>query len=217
MAKERRKKMFIVTGFCAGWFAVVFQLILMIINREAGIAETVIRFFSFFTILTNIIVSLCYTGLLMKPDTKMHDYFSNPKVIAAIAVYITVVGLVYNIVLRFMWDPTGLQLVVDELLHSFNPTWFVLFWFLYIDKSELTWKSLIRWLLYPLIYVLYVFGRGAISGNYPYPFLDVPEIGYPDAIRNAFFVTLVFVFFSALYVGIGKVMSRKRRTNIATP
>ncbi|HLT24011.1 MAG TPA: Pr6Pr family membrane protein [Ignavibacteria bacterium] len=206
---SKAKHTFIVIGAIAGWFAVVFQFILMMINREAGIPETVIRFFSFFTILTNIIVSLCYTGLLMKPGTRMNTYFSNPKVIAAIAVYITVVGLVYNIVLRYMWDPTGLQLVVDELLHSFNPVWFVLFWFLFVDKSELRWKSLIRWLLYPLIYVLYVFGRGALSGNYPYPFLDVPELGYPTAILNAFFVTLVFVFFSAVYVGIGKMMSRK--------
>ena len=153
----KAKHTFIWIGAIAGWFAVVFQFVLMMINREAGVPETVIRFFSFFTILTNIIVSLCYTGLLMKPGSRMNTYFSNPKVIAAIAVYITVVGLVYNIVLRFMWDPTGLQLIVDELLHSFNPVWFVLFWFLFIDKSPLRWKSLIRWLLYPLIYVLYVF------------------------------------------------------------
>lgn len=210
MLESKSKKTFIRIGALAGWFAVVFQLILMIINREAGIPETVIRFFSFFTILTNIIVSLCYTGLLMKPGSRMNNYFSNPKVIAAIAVYITVVGLIYNIVLRYMWDPVGLQLVVDELLHSFNPVWFVLFWFLFIEKDELQWKAVIRWLLYPLIYVIYVFIRGALSGNYPYPFLDVTELGYTTSIINAFFVTLVFMFFSLVYVAIGKIMSRRK-------
>lgn len=213
MLESKSKKTFIWIGALAGWFAVVFQFILMIINREAGIPETVIRFFSFFTILTNIIVSLCYTGLLMKPGSRMNTYFSNPKVIAAIAVYITVVGLIYNVVLRYMWDPVGLQLVVDELLHSFNPIWFVLFWFLFIEKDQLQWKAVIRWLLYPLIYVIYVFIRGALSGNYPYPFLDVTELGYTTSIINAFFVTLVFMFFSLVYVGIGKVMSKRKLPN----
>jgi hypothetical protein len=206
----KSKQFFILAGAIAGWFAVVFQFVLMIMNREASIPETVVRFFSFFTILTNIIVSLCYTSLLLKPGSKLREYFSNQKVIGAIAVYITVVGLIYNIVLRYMWDPVGLQLVVDELLHSFNPVLFVLFWFLFIDKSELQWKEVIRWLLYPLIYVIYVFIRGALSGNYPYPFLDVTELGYTTSIINAFFVTLVFMFFSLVYVGIGKAMSSRK-------
>lgn len=40
-----------ILGFLLAWFAVITQFILMIQNREANISETIIRFFSFFTLL----------------------------------------------------------------------------------------------------------------------------------------------------------------------
>ena len=43
-----------VFGLIIGWFAIITQFILMIENKQADILETVFRFFSFFTILTNI-------------------------------------------------------------------------------------------------------------------------------------------------------------------
>lgn len=48
-------------GFLLGWFVVITQFILTIQNKQVDIAETIIRFFSFFTILTNILVALFFT------------------------------------------------------------------------------------------------------------------------------------------------------------
>ena len=43
------------------WFAVLAQFYLIIENRVAPVTETIIRFFSFFTILTNILVAVYFT------------------------------------------------------------------------------------------------------------------------------------------------------------
>ena len=119
-----------------GWFALAAQLYLIIQNRVASVAETVIRYFSFFTILTNIIVALCVTVLLVKPNTKCGKFLYRPATLTAITVYITIVGIVYNVILRFLWQPQGLQKIIDELLHTVIPFLFILLWVFYVSKSE---------------------------------------------------------------------------------
>ena len=43
-------------GLFLGWFSIVGQFVLTIENRQVAVFETIIRFFSFFTILTNLLV-----------------------------------------------------------------------------------------------------------------------------------------------------------------
>jgi hypothetical protein len=58
-------KSMMITGAVLGWFAVIGQLVLILQNRVLTVPGTIVQFFSYFTILTNIIVALCYTFLLM--------------------------------------------------------------------------------------------------------------------------------------------------------
>ncbi len=120
---------FLVIGAIIGWIAVLSQFYLIIVNRVASVPETIIRFFSFFTILTNTFVAVCFTVLLLGQKTNWGKFFSAPKTLTAITVYISIVGIVYNLILREIWDPKGLQLFVDELLHSVIPVFFILYWF----------------------------------------------------------------------------------------
>jgi hypothetical protein len=107
------------------WSAVIAQFFLMMQNRSAPVPETIIRFFSFFTILTNILVALFFSGhsVGIKSTRK-------PGTLTAVAVYIFIVGIVYQVLLRHLWQPRGSQLVVDELLHSVIPLLTLLFWLL---------------------------------------------------------------------------------------
>src|SRR3546814_6909640 len=110
-----------VAGAFLAWAAVILQFILMMENRAFPIPETIVRFFSYYTILTNLLVACCFTALVCKRVEAKPRFFANPQVLAATAVYITIVGAVYNIILRNLWAPAGLQLVVVEFLHSVNP------------------------------------------------------------------------------------------------
>src|SRR5947207_476625 len=98
------RQLFLVIGALSGWFALVSQLYLIITNRVASVPETIVRYFSFFTILTNILVAFCFTTLLTKPISKHGVFLARPKTLAAVTVYITIVGIVYNTVLRFIWE-----------------------------------------------------------------------------------------------------------------
>lgn len=201
-------RIYITIGALLAWFAVILQLYLIIENRVRTIFETVIQFFSYFTILTNILVAICFTMLLLRNDSGRRNFFARPKVLTAVTVYIAIVGLVYNIILRYLWKPEGMQLIADELLHSVNPVVFVLFWFVFVPKKALQWKDAFPWLIYPFFYCLYILIRGSISGLYPYPFIDVNELGYHNALINTGILFLVFFLISLLFVGIGKLMTR---------
>lgn len=183
-----------------GWFALIGQFYLIILNRGTSIPEIVIRYFSYFTILTNILVAICCTILLTNRNSKIKSFFLRQNTLTAITVYITIVGLVYNFILRFLWNPQGLQRIVDELLHSVIPLLFIVFWLLIVPKGKLYWKSVLAWLLYPLIYLVFVLLRGIPSSFYPYPFIDVKKIGYPQTFINSSGMLLAFLAISILFL-----------------
>jgi hypothetical protein len=201
---SKSAQFFIVTGAFLGWFSVVLQFYLIIINREASVPETIIRYFSFFTILTNLLITVCFTVLLCNPLSSWGRFFSLPSTLTSLAVYIVIVGLVYNGILRFLWSPQGVQQFVDELLHFVNPLWFLLFWIFFVPKSRLKWKNVFFWLLYPLFYIIFILVRGSVSGFYPYPFVNVNNLGYPGVFVNCLVLFLGFLLISLLFVWIGK-------------
>ncbi|MGK6352974.1 Pr6Pr family membrane protein [Parapedobacter sp. DT-150] len=201
----RKKLAFIFAAL--GWFAVIAQYYLTLENRVVDIIETNIRFFSFFTILTNILVALYFSfEVLWPPPAK--PLSSRSGALTALTVYITVVGLGYQILLRHIWDPTGLQMVVDELLHSIIPVLVMLYWYLYAPKSTLRYQQLFVWLLYPLAYLIYVLLRGSFSDFYPYPFINVQALGLTAVLMNSLGFAMAFILLSALFISLGKKIQR---------
>lgn len=188
-----------------GWFAIIAQFILMHENRTTSIPEMVVRFFSFFTILTNILVASYFTSQIISSKGKTENLFSKTGSLTAITVYITVVGLVYQIALRHLWKPTGLQMIVDELLHTIIPTITIIYWLLYEQKAELKWKIIPKFLLYPLFYLAFILVRGQLSGFYPYPFINVSVLGWSQTFINSIVLFGVFLVLSSFFVGIGKL------------
>ncbi len=193
------------------WSSIIAQFWLAIVNRQTPLPEALIRFFTYFTIQTNILVAVFFTTLLVNPESGWGNFFSRPGVSTAICSYITFVGLTYNMLLRQLWQPTGLQQVVDELLHSVIPVIFILYWMIFVPKAKFQWKNIFIWLIYPVIYVVLMLIRGAVSGYYPYPFIDVNQLGYPRVFFNGFGLIVAFLILSGIFVAIGKFMSRTLR------
>jgi len=118
------------------------------------------------------------------------------------------VGLTYNTILRSLWKPQGLQLLADNLLHSIIPFLYLVFWIIFVRNQSLRWKDIFPWLIYPLVYLLYVLVRGAYYGVYPYPFVDVAQLGYARVLLNSLVVTGVILFFSVVFVAISKLIKK---------
>ncbi len=198
----------IVVTICAGtgWFAILLQFYLLISNRKLSVPATVVQFFSYFTILTNILVAICFTTLLFKP-TPVH-FFTKSKTLAATAVYITIVGAIYHLVLRQLWQPQGWQWLADNLLHTMMPIFFSLYWLFAVPKSTLKWMDFLPWLVYPFIYLLYILTRGAATHLYPYPFVDAATYGYAKVLTNSGWIMLGFIVISLLFIGLGKIIAK---------
>ncbi|MFC4233503.1 Pr6Pr family membrane protein [Parasediminibacterium paludis] len=199
----------IVAGAAITWLAVIAQLYLNIQNRVLSLPQTIIKFASYFTIQTNILVAVCFTCVALKPNGKLGKYFLRPQVASAITVYIFVVGLVYNTVLRWQWSPKGLQLVVDNLLHVVTPIWFLVYWALFVPKAFLQNKNVWAWLIYPLVYCFYILIRGAITNRYPYFFVDASKYTYSQVFINIAVLVLVFLGLSFLLVVLAKRLYKK--------
>ncbi len=190
------------------WFAVVSQFYLNVVNRSVPGSKwsynflVILPFLPIFSLLSVLPV------LLLKPKSKSGEFFSRPGVLTAVTAYITFVWIAYNLLLRHLWNPEGLQLLVDELLHTFIPLLSILYWLIFVPKPGLQWKSILPWMIYPIVYILCVTARGAFSGFYPYPFIDVSALGYFKVLRNDIGLIGSFLLLSLLFVAIGKLFSK---------
>ncbi len=202
-------KIIMATGAFLGWFAIIIQFYLILQNREASVPETIIRFFSFFTILSNIIVATCFTVQLISPSSAAGKFWNSVKTQAAVAVYILVVGLVYNVVLRFLWAPAGMQKMVDELLHTIIPILFLFYWIRFAPKEGMQWRFALSWLWFPFIYLVYTLARGAVTDHYPYPFLDAYNHGYSKVFISSAVILVLFLLLSLIFIAVGKFVGRK--------
>jgi hypothetical protein len=193
------------------WFALILQFSISIPAFERDGYSTggaIVEFISFFTILTNLFIVKCLTILLVAPRSYWGRFFSKESVLTSIAVYITVVGLVYWLVLKSLWQPQGLFKLADYLLHTVSPILFIIYWAVFVPKNGLKWKNILLWLWFPFIYLIYILIRGAIYSLYPYPFMNVIKIGYSNVLISSFVLLLVFLGFGALYVWVGRIMSK---------
>ncbi len=181
------------------WTAILLQLYLIILNRTVGIAETMLHFFGYFTILSNILVALAFT-LSKKAQT-----------FTAVTVYIVVVGVVYNLLLRKLWAPEGLQLLADNLLHTVSPILTALFWFIFVPKETLKWTDVFPWLLYPFAYCIFCLLNGKFFGFYAYPFVNAEQLGYPKVFLNCMVLALAFLILSLILVAIARIIHRTPR------
>lgn len=184
------------------WFAVLLQLVLL--------KESIFNFISYFTILCNSLIAISLTAKVIAPQSNIGVFFSLTTVQTGIALNIFIVGLVYNTVLRGIWEPKGWQLVADNLLHVVVPFLYVLYWIMCVPKGTLTWKDGITWMYFPFLYLIYSLVRGHFVGWYPYPFLNVAEFGYMHVFINSGFVVLAFLLFGSLLIWADRLLKSEK-------
>ena len=195
------------------WFALFLQFRIMINSGAvSGLSRPMLatNFFSYFTILSNLLVALSLSFQLGFPNSKQGQFFSSTTVSTAIAVYIFIVGLVYNLVLRGIWSPTGWQLVADNLLHVAVPLLYILYWYFFQDPEKLPWKALLSWLIFPALYLTYTLIRGAMVNWYPYPFVDAGKLSYGQVALNSLAVLAAILITGSVLLSINNRLKVKQ-------
>lgn len=156
-----------------------------------------VNFFSYFTIETNIlvVVTLLLSALALAAGRK--STFDTLR--GATTVYIAVVGIGFSALLS---QVEGLVLTAvpwdNIVLHYIIPVAVLIDFVIDRPHRALTVKKSLVWLLFPAVYITYALTRGALTGWYPYPFLD-------PATHGSGAVTLIV---SGLFVlGLGLIAS----------
>lgn len=194
-----------------GWFGLTVQLYLILLLRwevGASLLGGLVNFFSFFTVLSNTLVASVLTCALNLRISRGQAFMLRPAVSGAVAASIVLVGLAYSLLLRHLWHPQGWQWLADELLHDVMPLLFLLYWWCCVPKGGLRLKHIGLWMLYPVLYFAYLLLRGNLLGLYPYPFIAVDKLGYPQVLLNALGILAGFVLVSLLLLGLDRWLGR---------
>lgn len=111
--------------------------------------------------------------------------------------------------LRHDHNVKGIMQFTNEALHVFIPFLAVLYWLLYGPRKLLDKKTTFFAIIPPLIYVIYIFIRGHFTNMYPYPFLDVGEIGLFQALLNTGVIVLLFLFLEFILIYMDNQLIKK--------
>ena len=158
---------------------------------EAGtMSERLTRLFSYFTIDSNLLVGATSAALVVDPhrDGRLFRVLRLDGLLC-----IVVTGIVYHSVLSGNLELSAAGAVSNFLLHSSVPIGAVAVWLLVgprprIDPATRWWSVAL-----PLAWIVYTFTRGSIVGWYPYPFLDVAQVGLPRSLANTAVVAVIFL------------------------
>lgn len=177
--------------------ALVLQLLIVLISYDNDTAAVrLVRLLSFFTIQSNILVTVVAVTLVLRPDRDgpVWRIFR----LAGLSC-ITVTGLVYVTVLRGLVELTPTGRVADTGLHYLTPLLVVVGWALFGPRPRIAVRTVAVTLLYPVLWLAYTLVRGELTDEYPYPFVDVGADGYAAVALNCLLITALFLAVSAVY------------------
>lgn len=128
----------------------------------------------------------------------------------AMVLYLVMTGLVYALLVAppaelLSWDLDWQGIV----LHRLAPLAAVADWLLAPQRDRSSAVRILTWLIYPAIFLIITWIRGAIEGWYPYEFLNPGAAGWPTV---ALTTAVVLVGFAAVASGVhavGNVRARR--------
>lgn len=141
----------------------------------------------YFTIIGNIAVALAFTALAAG-----RSHRPSPFILGGVTITMLLVGIIYNTLLRGMVELSGGAKAADLLNHTVTPVLVSAFWFFLAERGRLRWSAPLKWALLPLAYFPYGLLRGWTGGRYPYPFMDLQELGWGRTLVNAIAIATCF-------------------------
>ena len=180
------------------WIGLLVQLIA--VTAQVGSAtEAVWVILRYFTVVTNLLAAVVLTGLALGQSA-----FQSQRLLGLLALSILFVGAVYVVLLRGLVELSGGALIADIILHYVVPSLASLFWLLFAPKGDLHWPDPLLWTIYPLGYFAYALTRGAFDGKYPYPFMDIPKIGWSSALTTVMIILVLYLLVGLILIWLGR-------------
>lgn len=181
--------------------ALGFQIVEKTLNNDMVAGE----YFTYFTILSTMI-AIVVTALggvmaLRLPVDTARLTVARMSVLS----YAVVTAVVYNLLLRDIPDE---GFVVSpwpgEIMHVWIPLVLVLDWLLSPGRPALRWTGLRIVVIFPLLWLAFTLVRGAITGWYPYPFLE-PDTGWLSVASYVLGISVVILSLAALAITFSRL------------
>ena len=193
--------------FAVVTFALVLQLVLVVSGASVLVEDAfapplgtrILRYFSYFTVQSNILVMLTTWALVRRPQ---HDgrvwRVARLDAIAGI----TITGVVHWFFLRPLLHLEGWPWVADKLLHVAVPLLAVVGWLVFGPRLRTSWSLLLPALGWPVLWLGYTLAAGSVTDWYPYPFLDVTTKGYGTVLANCAGIAVALVVVLAALITV---------------
>lgn len=174
------------------------------INAQPAISrvETFGLMLRYFTIWTNFAAGLILGWIAIRGDAE-------PRVPFGLATAIVIVAAVYHLLLSAQHHPQGLDWWTNLMFHTLIPAATVIWWLACARLSRLSWRSLPAVMLVPVIYTIFALGYGALSGFYPYFFLDLPALGWMQLSANIAGLSLLFLGVAAVLLSLRGALAKQ--------
>jgi hypothetical protein len=145
------------------WLGPAIQYGLMVHDETlASAAYKSIEFFSYFTILSNLLGAIALTAPLSHPTSKLATWAEASGTRVAIATYLTITAVVYHLLLASQWNPKGLGLVSDTILHTITPAAFVLDWLMRGGEGQARWIAALKAMAFPALFGAWTLDRKSV-------------------------------------------------------
>jgi hypothetical protein len=145
--------------------------------EHAGFGDDMIRFFSFFTIQSNLIAAAVFLFQAASGQSAGRPPLARDLLRGASLLYLATTAIVYQLLAQEVDTEGGSVSWIDSVLHRIMPLAVVVDWLVQPPTNRLRYRHALVWTIYPLLWLAVTLGRGRTSGWYPYPFLDPASAG----------------------------------------
>lgn len=191
--RSRTTRVFAAVVAVTAWTGLIVQC-MVTYGAVGSLTKTLSVVLGYFTITTALLSALVFLGVAAGARAA-----SAAWVVVGVMLAEVLVGVVYTLLLHGLMELSGGSAVANALLHFALPVLAGLFWLLCSRKGELRPVHPVLWAAYPLLYLLFAMWRGAVTGKYPYPFLDLTALG---GVRVAMGVAGIAIGFFAVAFGL---------------
>jgi hypothetical protein len=209
LSRELRVWAALIALVCWLGLAVQFKAIM---GRGFSAPETVWIMVRYFTILTNLVVAIVFTGIALGKAG-----FANASLLGGTTMAIVLVGVVNHLLLRGMLELSGGAKLADTILHYVTPVTVLTLWLLLVPKGGLSRRDPLLWAIYPLAYLVYALVRGAAEGKFAYPFLDFVQTGWAHTSITLSVIILAFVAGGFALVWLDRLLASSSRSTSVGP
>lgn len=168
----------------------------------------VANLFTFFTIQTNVIVAVTCLALAIAPERRSTAVRAL-RLDALLGIIVT--GLVFHVVLSGLYTFDGAEWYTNQVFHTVSPLLTVIGWVVFGPRGLIDLRTVVWSLVFPLAWLALTLVRGALTGWYPYPFIDVDDLGYAAVAVNSLGITAMFGVLAAGAMGLDRLLARSSR------